>query len=64
MSLGLFLPTSSLITASVETVLNRLITDEPHHLAQMKRLQGKVIAIHLREFDLRLFLCLASVLMY
>ncbi|MGB2078283.1 MAG: ubiquinone biosynthesis accessory factor UbiJ [Vibrio sp.] len=49
------MPTSSLITGGIETVLNRLIAEQSPQQTQLSRLKGKVISVHLREFDLRLF---------
>ncbi len=41
-----------LITASIETVLNRLIQDDPALIRQLARLKGKVIQLHVKETGL------------
>jgi ubiquinone biosynthesis protein UbiJ len=45
------MPFDPLVTASVETILNRLIQDDPALVRQLARLKGKVIQVHLKEFD-------------
>ncbi|CAM3957400.1 SCP-2 sterol transfer family protein [Vibrio aerogenes CECT 7868] len=45
------MPFSSLITATIETVLNRLIQDDPMLVRQAARLKGQSVQIHLKELD-------------
>lgn len=46
------MPATPLITASIETVLNRLIQDDPALIRQLARLKGKVIQLHVKETGL------------
>jgi ubiquinone biosynthesis protein UbiJ len=48
------MPVTPLITASIETVLNGLIQDDPALIVQLSRLKGKVIQCHLKELSLTL----------
>lgn len=48
------MPATSLITASIEVVLNRLIQDDPALVRQLARLKGKVIQLHIKELSLTL----------
>ncbi|WP_105903679.1 ubiquinone biosynthesis accessory factor UbiJ [Vibrio gangliei] len=48
------MPFEPLVTGAIETTLNRLIADSPTHQQQVARLKGKVIVVHIQEFDRRL----------
>ncbi|MDW6002549.1 ubiquinone biosynthesis accessory factor UbiJ [Vibrio mangrovi] len=45
------MPFEPLLTATIETVLNRLVQDDPALVRQLARLKGNVIQIHLKELD-------------
>ncbi len=46
------MPATPLITASIETVLNRLIQDDPTLVRQLARLKGKVVQLQVKEVAL------------
>lgn len=48
------MPFEPLVTGAIETVLNRLIQDNPSHQQQVLRLKGKVIAVHVQELERQL----------
>lgn len=45
------MPVEQLVTAVIETVLNRLIQDDPVLTRQLVRLKGQVIQLHVNEFN-------------
>ncbi|QMV15921.1 ubiquinone biosynthesis accessory factor UbiJ [Vibrio spartinae] len=45
------MPFAPLLTATIETILNRLIQDDPVLIRQLARLKGHVIQIHLKELN-------------
>lgn len=55
MSFELFLPNSALMTAGVETLFNALLNQSAAAQANLTRLRGKVLKLHLQELNLELF---------
>ena len=45
------MPFDPLVTAVVETSLNKLIQDNPELVRRLSRLKGQVIQVHLKELD-------------
>ncbi|MGL4381970.1 MAG: ubiquinone biosynthesis accessory factor UbiJ [Vibrio sp.] len=45
------MPLAPLLTALLETTLNRLISEDPGLIRQRQRLKGKAISLHLREWQ-------------
>lgn len=52
-------PASALL-AALEIALNRYLAVEPAVLRELERLSGRVLAVHVRELDLRLYLAPVS----